>query len=117
MPTWLKGMLLLVLTLIVGVVIGASYERRHSGAHEVNAMHHMTARLKDELALDSAQEQAVEAILARRQRSIDSTWHAMQPHVHAAMDSTLREIANVLHPDQAAKFRKMVERRHPGALP
>jgi hypothetical protein len=116
-PTWAKGTLLLALVLIAGIGIGAAYERRRADSHEASAMHHMTHRLADELALDSAQQAAVTAIFARRQRSIDSTWRALQPHVHAAMDTTLREIAAVLRPDQAAKFRSMVERMHPGALP
>ena len=116
-PTWAKATLLLVLTLAAGILIGASYERRRAGGHEANAMHHMTTRLEHELDLDSAQKQAVAAIFAQRQRSIDSTWRAMRPHVHAAMDTTLREIAAVLRPPQAAKLRKLAERMHPGVLP
>ena len=73
-------------------------------------------RLKDELGLDSAQEKAIAAILARRQGAVDSTWHVLQPHVRATLDSTLREIVGVLRPDQAAKYRKMVETMHPGTL-
>ena len=80
------------------------------------APHHLTRRLKEELALDPAQEQAIAAILARRQGAVDSTWHAMQPHVHATLDSTLREILGVLRPDQSAKYRKMVESMHHGTL-
>jgi 1,2-phenylacetyl-CoA epoxidase PaaB subunit len=116
-PAWVKGTVLLGLTLTAGIVIGVAYERRHPSVHELDATHHVMNRLKDELALDSAQQVAIAAIFARRQAAVDSTWHVLQPHVRAAMDSTLREIVQVLRPDQAATYRKMVETRHSGALP
>jgi hypothetical protein len=75
-------------------------------------MRHLTRQL----ALDSAQQQAIAGIFARRQVAVDSTWHALQPHVRAVMDSTLRDIVAVLRPDQVTKYRRMVETRHPGAL-
>ena len=116
MPAWAKGTLMLVVTLAAGVVIGVAYERSRAPRHDMTATHHMMQRLTDELWLDSAQQKAIAAIFARRQATVDSTWHALQPHVRAAMDSTLREISEVLRPDQAAKYRKMVETRHPGTL-
>jgi hypothetical protein len=116
-PTWVRATLLLAVTLVAGIVIGVGYERRRTSAHEAQGTHHVIHHLKDELGLDSAQEQAIAAILARRQAAVDSTWHALQPHVRATLDSTLREIVQVLRPDQAAKYRKMVERMHPGTLP
>jgi hypothetical protein len=78
--------------------------------------HHVMDRLNDHLGLDSAQHKAIAAILARRQGTIDSTWHAMQPHVRAMLDSTLHEIAGVLRPDQMAKLRKIEETMHPRTL-
>ena len=116
MPAWAKGTLLFALTLTSGVIIGAAYERHREPPHEADGMHHVLLRLKDELGLDSAQQNAIAAILARRQGAVDSTWHTLQPHVRATVDSTLRDIADVLRPDQLAKYRKMVESRHPGTL-
>ena len=115
-PAWLKGTLLLAATLIAGMGIGVAYERGRTSAHEAAGAHHVMHRLTDELELDSVQQKAIATIFARRQGAVDSTWHALQPHVRAAMDSTLREIAGVLRPDQAVKYRHMVESRHPGAL-
>lgn len=117
-PAWVKGTLLLAVTFTAGVVTGVGYERRHTPAHGAarTDAHHVMRRLTDELGLDSAQGQAIAAILARRQGTVDSTWHAMQPHVHAALDSTLQEILGVLRPEQVAKFRKMVDAMHPGTL-
>jgi hypothetical protein len=116
-PAWVKGTLLLAATLTTGVVIGVAYERRRMPTHEAAGTHHVMHRLNNELGLDSAQQKAIAAIFARRQGAVDSTWHTLQPHVRAALDSTLREIVDVLRPEQAAKYRKMVEARHPGTLP
>lgn len=114
---WVKGTLLLAVTLAAGIAIGVGYERRRATPHESHGMHHVLHHLRDELGLDSTQERQVAVILARRQHTVDSTWHSLQPHVRATLDSTLREIDTVLRPDQAAKFRQMVETMHPGALP
>ena len=115
-PAWLKGTVLLALTLAAGVAIGIGYERRRMPSHEVSDSHHMLERLKQRLELDSTQVAAIAGILARRQGVVDSTWHVLQPHVRATMDSTLREIMGVLRPEQAAKYREMVGQRHPEAL-
>lgn len=117
MPTWVKGTLLLAVTFAAGIAVGVAVERRQAPRHEPASMQqHMVGRLTNELRLDSAQQQAVAAILARRQEAVDSSWHALQPHVQATLDSTMREILAVLRPDQAEEYRKMVESRHPGAL-
>lgn len=115
-PAWVKGTVLLALTLGAGVAIGIGYERRRVPSHDASESHHMLDGLKQRLKLDSAQVTAIAAILARRQGVVDSTWHVLQPHVRATMDSTLREIMHELRPDQAAKYREMVRKRHPQAL-
>jgi len=114
-PTWVKATLLLAMTMGAGVVTGVVYERNRATEHRAG-MDHLLDRLTHQLNLDSAQRASVAAILARRQGAVDSTWHALQPHVRATLDSTLREIVDVLRPDQAATYRKMVESMHPGAL-
>jgi len=117
-PAWVKGTLLLAVTLAAGVVIGVGYERRRTPAHEAAGMdsHHVMRRFAHDLGLDSAQHEAIAAIFARRQVAVDSTWHAVRPHVRATLDSALQEIVGVLRPDQVAKYRKMVEAVHPGVL-
>ena len=114
-PAWLKGSILLAVVFAAGIAIGAGFERRRAPDHGPARMdsHHLMQRLRDDLALDSAQEQAISLILARRQRTIDSTWHMVQPHVHATMDSTLQEVVNVLRPEQAAKYGKLMTAMHP----
>jgi len=117
LPSWSKATLLLLVTLGIGVALGVSYERRRGTTHEMAGPHHMIESLTAQLSLDAAQVKDVAAILERRQATVDSTWHAMRPHVMATMDSTLREIAAVLRPDQAERLRAMLGRHHPGALP
>src|SRR5437773_1169446 len=93
-PAWLKGTMLLAVTLAAGIAIGVSYERRQT-AHDPG-MNHMMHSLRAELGLDSVQQATIAAILSRHQGAVDSTWHALQPHVRANLDSTLREIIGVL---------------------
>lgn len=114
-PAWVKGALLLAITLAAGIAIGVGYERRRALAYEASTMqsHDVLHRITHELELDSMQREAIAAILARRQGTVDSTWHAMRPHVRATLDSTLDEIVGILRPDQVAKYRQMIEARHP----
>lgn len=111
----MKGALVFAMTLAAGVAIGIGYERRRAPAHEASPMqaHDVLHRITHELELDSAQREAIATILARRQGTVDSTWHAMRPHVRAALDSTLDEIVGILRPDQVARYREMIEARHP----
>lgn len=116
-PAWVKGTLLFAVTLTAGVVVGVAYERHRTPGHEAPGVdsHHLLYRFRHELGLDSAQHQAIGVILARRQRAVDSTWHALQPQVRAALDSTHQEVLGILRPDQVAKYRKMMHALHPGA--
>ena len=113
-PVWMKGLLLLVITLAVGFGLGVAYERAQpTAAHtRPEAGDHLIERLNSELNLDEPQRAALERILERRQREMDSTWHAMQPHVRATLDSTLREVESVLKPDQLSKYRAMMQSMH-----
>jgi hypothetical protein len=74
-------------------------------------MHHLAR----ELGLDSAQQQAIAEIFARHQTEVNSTWHAIEPHVRATLDATQQEIAGVLRPDQLAKYQKMRGTAHSGS--
>ena len=119
LPVWVKGTLMLGLTFTAGVLAGVSYERRRPPAHHDSRAdaQHVLGRLRDQLGLDSGQERTIAAILARRQQTVDSTWHLMQSHVYATMDSAHQEILRVLRPDQAAKYRSLVGRTHAGTPP
>jgi TRAP-type C4-dicarboxylate transport system substrate-binding protein len=91
------------------------YYERHTPRHDAVQMnaHDAMHRLALDLDLDAAQQQAISEIFARHQKDLDATWHALQPHVRATLDSTHEEILKVLRPEQAEKFRKLVEAMHP----
>ena len=98
----------------VGVATGIGYERRQGRSHQAmrSGAHDMIHHLAAELDLDSTQQQAIQEILARHQSEVNSTWHAMRPHVRATMDSAYREIVAVLKPGQAEKFRRLMDGSH-----
>ena len=114
-PTAVRGTLLLVLVFAAGLSAGVLYERRQNHGHERVAAdtHSFPQRLASELQLSPAQQDAINRILARHQQDVESTWHEMQPRVHAALDATEQEIVGVLTPEQAAKFRELTRTHHP----
>ena len=116
LPAWVRGALLLGVTLAAGIAIGVGYERRRAPAHHEMAMdaQHVLQHFSQRLDLDSAQYRRIAEILTRRQATVDSTWHALRPHLHSALDSTMREILGVLREDQVARYRGMVGSEHPG---
>ena len=69
LPVRVKGTVILGLTFTAGILAGVTYERRGPPAHHESGIdaQHVLRRLRDQLGLDSTQESAVAAILARRQ--------------------------------------------------
>ena len=113
-PVWIKGTMLLAVTFVAGVTVGVTYERRQTPSHASaaadadDAMHHLAR----ELDLDPSQQRAISEIVTRHQSEVDAAWHAMQPHMRATLDSTAQEIVAVLRPDQALKYRNLMETAH-----
>ena len=114
---WVRGTLLIALTFSAGAIAGVTYERRAAPRHmsTMSDAHQMLMHLHEELGLDSAQNRAIAGILARHQVTVDSSWTMMQPRIHAALDSSLREIIGVLRPEQVKRMEAMVQHLHPGA--
>jgi hypothetical protein len=108
--------LLLAIVFAAGVMAGVAYDRRQASGHDSLAVdtHDVMHHLARELDLDAAQQQAIAEILARRQREVDSTWHEVEPHVRATLDSTQQEIARVLRADQLSKYQEMTAAAHSG---
>jgi CHASE1-domain containing sensor protein len=113
---WIKGSALLAVVFASGIVVGTTYERgQRSPSPSVTAeAHDPIQQLTRVLDLDSEQQRSVAAILDRHQSDVDAAWHAMQPHMRATLASASAEIIAVLRPDQAAKYRTMIETAHPG---
>ncbi len=117
LPAWTRGTLLLAIMFAAGVMAGVAYERRQTSRHESVAAetHDVIHHLARQLDLDAAQQRAIAEILARRQKEVDSTWHAVEPHVRATLDSTHQEIARVLRANQLAKYQRMTAAAHSGS--
>src|SRR5262249_53360590 len=113
-PTAVRGALLLVLVFVGGVASGILFERQQSPRHDSASAdtHTLLRRLATELDLTPAQQETIDQILVRPQKDRESTWHEMQPRVHAALDAAEKEIVTVLTPEQAAKFRQLTGRHH-----
>lgn len=119
-PTWIKGSLLLLVTLGAGVGLGAAF-RQHTGIRPHMIVARMDSadvmrRLDHELKLDPAQHATIAAIISRRQATIDSLWASVHPTVRNVIESTLHEILLPLRPEQRARYLEMVEQVHPGLL-
>jgi hypothetical protein len=123
--TWsaLRGLLLLVVTLVTGIAIGvwSGGSRVHGRADVdsgINAMNHedVMQMLRRSLKLDSAQQRAVIATLHRHQSLVDSAWTALRPHVNETIEATHSEIMALLRPEQREAFRRLMTHAH-GAPP
>ena len=111
---WMKGSVLLAVAFASGIAVGTTYQRgqRSSLPPAAAEAHDAIQHLARVLDLDSGQQRSVAAILNRHQFEVDAAWHAMQPHMRATLASTSAEIIAVLRPDQAAKYRTMIEAAH-----
>jgi hypothetical protein len=73
------------------------------------------ARLEADLELTSAQREAVDTILARRESDMQELWQEMQPRFDALRDTIRAKIMDVLNDEQQQRFRELLERgRHRG---
>jgi hypothetical protein len=113
-PNYLKGAVLLAAAFAGGLAAGVALERRSAPQHASldGGAHDSMQRLTAELHLDAEQQRAIADVLARHQQDVNAAWHAMQPHVRSTMELAHKEIEDILRPDQAAAFRKMVDARH-----
>ena len=64
------------------------------------------------LDLSPEQRERVAAVLASRQATLDTVWESTHIRLQATMDSVVDEIAAVLDPDQAERFRQLVDELH-----
>ena len=115
MPSWSKGIFWLIVALVAGFAAGIVFERQRAQTMPRSPMDPINVMrvLDKSLALDSAQHAAIAGILSRRQAAIDSAWTALQSPMKAAVDSSQMEIARVLRPEQAVKFREFMRSAHP----
>jgi Spy/CpxP family protein refolding chaperone len=68
---------------------------------------HLAHRLDRQLDLTPEQETQVRAILERRKQKVGVEWDGLHARLHREMDEAHREIAEILTPEQRAKFDRM----------
>ena len=117
MRSW-KPFVAVISLLAIGAAIGVTFDRLHYR----NANGHMGVMeevQKDPLAaIDRAvdlrpeQRERVAAVLARRQGAVDAVWRDTHIRLQATIDSVVNDIAAVLDPDQAEKFRAAARELH-----
>lgn len=120
--TRMRATISLIAVLVLGVAVGVGGDRlwlmRMQPASMSASMAMEPASLVREmdrrLELDSAQHTAIAAILARHQRVVDSMWARIRPALHAGIDSSQREILDVLHPDQRGPYLSWLATAHKG---
>ena len=119
-----------VALLVLGGAAGITLDRMHQPGHggpTIRVGGH-TIRLSDlhddplaaverVIEMSPEQRERVGAILTARQHDVDEVWHDTHTRLQATMDSVVSEIAAVLDPDQAAKFRELANEVHRRHLP
>ena len=115
-PSWVRGSLVLVVTLGTGMMLGFVVGRMRPAALPANAMAPavLLRTFDRELSLDSSQHERIARVLTRHQRVIDSAWIAVRPVVRSAIDSAQMEIVAILTAQQRAKYQLLLRAAHPG---
>jgi hypothetical protein len=107
-----------VALLILGAAVGVTTDRLLHRPHQQRMRLQEEVRddplgvMEREIGLRPDQRTRVAAILERRQGAIDSVWQDTHIRLRATIDSLASEIAAVLDPDQAQRFRTLVEQVH-----
>ena len=99
-----------------GVLCGMLIERHRTGSIPARASvadEHAAAmaELEREVGLDDEQIERVEAILARHREIVRESWEQFRPEVQTAMRQVHVEIAEMLRPEQRARFHEWLMRR------
>ena len=68
--------------------------------------------LQEFLDLDEQQMEQVHTILADRQDLVQRAWERVRPEVQDAMLEVHEEIAEILRPDQRARYHEWLSRQH-----
>jgi len=102
-----------------GALAGTAFERHYRGRvsasisllgeHEV-----ALTELREFLDLDDAQVAQIEAVLAENQSTVQLMWEQFRPEVQTAMREVHMGIAELLRPDQAARFHDWIMRHGAG---
>ncbi len=105
---------LLIAVFVAGLLVGAGGLALSRGGFSGPRRHHgpddFVQHLTHDLALTTAQQDSVRAILSRRRASMDSLWHEVGPRFETLQASVRSDIRAQLTPDQQRKFADMNKR-------
>ncbi len=112
-----RSLFLGILILLFGIAIGAGgtvvIMKRlilHAIHHPEEAPQRMTDRVRSRLDLSEDQVVKVKAILTERQKEIQALRRQIQPQVENELQKAKEDVAAILRPDQAAKWRERFDR-------
>ena len=115
------AVIVVVAAFMAGILVGIAADHlflMHHPRIPRHASHMLVSRLDRRLDLTDDQEKKIEAIIARRHERMNAIWAQARPRVHAEIEATNNEIAQVLTPEQRVKFEKIKMRvntaRQPG---
>ena len=105
-------------SLVLGAAAGIAIDRllqahRSAGDRLLAEVHHDPLGAIDRVVqLTPDQRARIAGILERRQPAIDAMWAETHVRLRATVDSVVSEIAAVLEPEQAARFRAAADEVH-----
>ena len=107
----------LLFVFALGGLTGVFLERHHSVAPSAELspqeLHEAAmAEIEEFLELDEQQMEHVHAILANRQDLVQRAWEHIRPEVQSAMLEVHEEIAEILRPEQRARYHEWLSRQH-----
>lgn len=103
---------------VLGAAAGVTADRllhRSSNAHTLlleDVREDPVGTLDRFFDLRPEQRKRIAAIFESRQASVDAVWHETHVRLQAAIDSMVNEIAAVLDPEQAERFRTLADELH-----
>ncbi|MBI5252459.1 MAG: hypothetical protein HY912_23440 [Desulfomonile tiedjei] len=103
------GMMILLFGIAIGAggtVVIAKRVILHAIHHPEEAPKRMTERVRSKLDLSEEQTAKVKAILTERQKEIQALRRRIQPEVENELQKAKEEVAAILRPDQAEKWRE-----------
>lgn len=109
--TKLLAALALLITFVVGVVVGFVGERaimiRKGGVPRYPPAQFIVRHLDRRLHLNDQQRVEITGIVQRHEQRIVVIWSGVRPQVRSEIESANAEIDRVLTPEQRAEFAKM----------
>jgi hypothetical protein len=112
-----RVVLLGIIILVCGVAIGAGgavvvmrHMILHAIEHPEEAPQRITDRIRGKLGISDEKAARIKAILSERQKAIHALRRQVQPQIEQELNLAREEVAALLNPEQADKWRKRFDR-------